>query len=220
MELQTLAFWRVLKAAFAGCFDPLQRQRRVMPDLIKSAQNGMGARCRLTVCQPKDFSCAHCPRAACPACQVVRPAGQLVPVAPFQSIRHPLLSAGNKEHVCLGRRTSSRSMHLAACGVPAALRTPAAHFGPCKQQSGRRSVPVAAAAQQQQRPPAKTTGRRRGKALLQDAALKPGERDDQLLADVVRDLRGGIEVSRAGCTSGAPLSKPYSRPGRPAPALR
>lgn len=95
------------------------------------------------------------------------------------------------------------------------MPTLAARFGPQQQQKhSRRPVLVAAAAQQQQqqqqRPPPKTTGRRRGKALLQDAALKPGEQDDQLLAEVVRDLRGGIEVSVAGAAQRGALCRACS----------
>ena len=43
--------------------------------------------------------------------------------------------------------------------------------------------------------PAKTTGRRRGKALLRDVALKPGELGDALLEEIVADLKGGIEAT-------------------------
>lgn len=85
-------------------------------------------------------------------------------------------------------------MQLSACGVPAALHTPAAHFRPSQLQRCQRLVSAAAAQQRPPAKPAKTTGRRRGKALLQDAALKPGEQDDQLLVELARDLRGGIEV--------------------------
>ena len=45
--------------------------------------------------------------------------------------------------------------------------------------------------------PAKTTGRRRGKALLQDVRLKPGEQGDELLEQITRDLKNGIEVGTA-----------------------
>ena len=51
---------------------------------------------------------------------------------------------------------------------------------------------VAQQQQQQQRPP---TGRRRGKALLHDVALKPAEKDDALLDQIAQELRP-VEVSR------------------------
>ena len=64
---------------------------------------------------------------------------------------------------------------------------------------------VAAAGSAGGRPP-KTTGRRRGKALLQDVALKPGEQGDELLEQITRDLKNGIEVG-----SGWPPAAPGAR---------
>lgn len=58
----------------------------------------------------------------------------------------------------------------------------------------RRQGGAAVAAAGGGRPP-KTTGRRRGKALLQDVALKPGEQGDELLEQITRDLKNGIEAT-------------------------
>jgi hypothetical protein len=48
---------------------------------------------------------------------------------------------------------------------------------------------VAQQTQEQHRPHTRpTTGRRRGKALLRDVNLKPGEKDDPVLEQITRDL--------------------------------
>lgn len=43
--------------------------------------------------------------------------------------------------------------------------------------------------------PVKSTGRRRGKALLRDVALKPMEKDDELLSQIASDLRSAVEAT-------------------------
>ena len=75
-----------------------------------------------------------------------------------------------------------------------ALRSP---WAPPHTRSRCVHVAAAAGGGPQQRP-AKPTGRRRGKALLQDVALKPGEQGDELLEQITRDLKNGIEVGGAG----------------------
>ena len=66
---------------------------------------------------------------------------------------------------------------------------------------------VAQQTQEQHRPHTRpTTGRRRGKALLRDVNLKPGEKDDPVLEQITRDLLNSeVEVrlpARAGSGAG------------------
>lgn len=53
--------------------------------------------------------------------------------------------------------------------------------------------------------PVKSTGRRRGKALLRDVALKPMEKDDELLSQIASDLRSAVEVGAATASAGSAL---------------